>query len=131
MRVVTTEQFQEDYISNHPSFTGILIDYRKRKLWYRNGNIHREGGPAVIYLNGTKEWYQNGLRHREGGPAIERADGVKAWYQNGLRHREDGPARELPDGRKRWWINGEPITEEEHGNWVRKKKLEAFLDGDN
>ena len=108
MRVVTTEQFQEDYISNHPSFTGILIDYRKRKLWYRNGNIHREGGPAVIYLNGTKEWYQNGLRHRE-----------------------DGPARELPDGRKRWWINGEPITEEEHGNWVRKKKLEAFLDGDN
>jgi len=108
MREVMIKQFHEDYISNHPSFTGILIDYRKIKLWYRNGK-----------------------RHREDGPAVEHADGSKAWYQNGKRHREDGPAVESPSGTKWWWLHGEMMTEEEHKRRVRKKKLEAFLDGDN
>jgi hypothetical protein len=27
------------------------------KLWYLNGKLHREDGPAIEYLNGYKEWY--------------------------------------------------------------------------
>src|SRR5690606_13282209 len=51
------------------------------KEWYKNGNRHREGGPAVEWANGDKEWYKNGNRHREGGPAVERANGDKEWYK--------------------------------------------------
>ena len=35
--------------------------------------------------NGTKEWWLNGELHREGGPAIEWANGNKVWYLNGVR----------------------------------------------
>lgn len=53
------------------------------KKWYRNGELHREEGPAVIYDNGKKEWWIHGKRHREDGPAIIFHDGVKFWYKNG------------------------------------------------
>ena len=36
-----------------------------------------------VYPDGTKMWYLNGQLHREDGPAIEYADGSKAWYLNG------------------------------------------------
>ena len=37
------------------------------KLWYLNGNRHREDGAAVEYANGTKEWRLNGekLTHQD------------------------------------------------------------------
>jgi hypothetical protein len=47
------------------------------KSWYRNGQCHREDGPAVEYANGDKEWYQNGKLRREDGPVIEDANGAK------------------------------------------------------
>ena len=53
------------------------------------------------------------FRHREDGPAIEWVDGTKVWYINGERHREDGPAIEDADGYKAWYINGEKLTEEQ------------------
>ena len=30
------------------------------KLWYLNGELHREDGPAIEYCNGDKYWYLNG-----------------------------------------------------------------------
>ena len=60
-----------------------------------------------------KEWYLNDELHREGGPAIEYYDGTKEWYLNGKQHREDGPAFEDPDGTKEWYLNGEEYTEKE------------------
>lgn len=36
----------------------------------KDGKLHRDNGPAVIWYTGIKEWYKNGLRHREDGPAI-------------------------------------------------------------
>jgi len=49
---------------------------------------------VIIYHSGTKSWYKNGQFHRENGPAKEWCDGFKEWYKNGKRHREDGPAIE-------------------------------------
>jgi hypothetical protein len=57
-------------------------------------------------------WYRNGQLHREDGPAIEWVDGSKEWWLNGKLHREDGPAIEYADGSKVWWLNGEKMTEE-------------------
>tara|TARA_B100000497_G_scaffold126984_1_gene167391 strand:- start:20 stop:787 length:768 start_codon:yes stop_codon:yes gene_type:complete len=32
---------------------------------------------------GDKYWYKNGDLHRDGAPAIEKADGTEVWYTNG------------------------------------------------
>lgn len=78
-----------------------------QKVWENpDGWVHREDGPAIERLDGTKKWYQNGALHREDGPAVEYADGTRLWYQNNLLHREDGPAVELAENEKRWYRNG-------------------------
>lgn len=78
---------------------------------YKNGEPHREDGPAFEHTNGDKYWYLNGKQHREDGPAIENTNGNKYWYLNGELHREDGPAIELAESYlgytvKKWSING-------------------------
>ena len=72
---------------------------------------------------GTKVWYLNGQRHREDGPAIEWPDGGKEWWLNGQRHREDGPAREFADGAKSWYLNGEELTEKEFNKSTQVQEL--------
>jgi len=83
------------------------------KSWWINGQRHREGGPAIEWANGTKCWFINDQHHREDGPAIEYADGDKCWYINNQRHREDGPAIEYASGPKEWYVNGKCLTEAE------------------
>ena len=87
-----------------------------RQEWYLNGKLHREDGPAYIRTDGAKQWWINGKRHREDGPAITRLDGMKFWYLNGRKHREDGPAVIRPNGRKEWYLNGDHCTFENYVN---------------
>ena len=75
------------------------------------GQLHRDGGPAVEWGDGTKIWYRDGNPHREDGPAVEYRDGTKEWYRHGKLHREGGPAIEYEDGRKEWWVDGKRMTE--------------------
>jgi hypothetical protein len=95
-----------EYIHEHPSFTGCLIDD-----------------------NGDMAWYLNGKMHREDGPAIESPVGSKAWYKNGLRHRENGPAIEYGYGAREWWLNGKQYEEKKHRIAVRQLKMK-LLDTD-
>jgi len=78
--------------------------------WQRDGQIHRDGGPALEGIDGTKMWYRNGLMHRDDGPAYEGADGTKQWWRDGKLHRDDGPAVERRDGHKEWWRDGKPVA---------------------
>ena len=48
-----------------------------------------------IYTNGDKVWYLNGKLHREDGPAIEWADGDKYWFLNSKHYFELDYYREL------------------------------------
>jgi len=32
------------------------------KIWYLNGKLHRENGPAIKYASGYKEWWLNGKK---------------------------------------------------------------------
>jgi len=82
------------------------FDGNSRFAWYKNGELHRESGPAVIYPNGSQYWYKNGELHRESGPAIIWPNGYQAWYKNGQLHREDGPAMIFSDGTQEWYKNG-------------------------
>jgi hypothetical protein len=52
-----------------------------------------------------REWYRNGQRHRDDGPALEEfydrpSDETsriskREWYRNAWSHRDDGPAIEV------------------------------------
>ena len=51
------------YINEHPNFTGCLINKDNIKAWYKDGKWHREDGPAMEYVNGSKYWYLNDVRY--------------------------------------------------------------------
>ena len=95
--------------------------FENRVAWYFEGNLHREGAPAVEWSDGTKEWYKNGLFHREDGPAIEYKDGDKHWFKNGNLHREDGPAIEFSNGNKSWWFEGKKLSKAEFDKAIKAK----------
>jgi len=101
-------------------------------LYYFGNRLHREDGPAAIYIDGSKEWWVHGNRHREDGPAIEQANGSKVWYQNGKRHREDGPAiiwddnSKWDDGAKEWWLNSKQISKEDFTSIEMVKRMNAW-----
>jgi hypothetical protein len=66
------------------NFTGIVIQQKKGKFWFKEGKYHREDGPAIELINGEKYWYKNGLYHREDGPAVEWRGEYKFWYLEGI-----------------------------------------------
>jgi hypothetical protein len=74
-----------------------------------------------VYANGDTVWYSNGHLHKEDGPAVDHASGYKAWMINGKRHRLDGPARIYPGGGTEWYLNGNYI------NVKSQKEFEQFL----
>jgi hypothetical protein len=43
----------------------VEVDTNGDKFWYKNGELHREDGPAVEYYDGTKKWYLNGFNYTE------------------------------------------------------------------
>ena len=67
----------------------------------------------VIDKDGNKHWYKEGEYHRDDGPAVENANGAKSWYKEGELHRDDGPAIEWANGDKEWYKEGKELTEEE------------------
>ena len=93
-------------------------DYKLiEKKWYKNGEKHREDGPARIryYENGNKdeeEWLKDNKTHREDGPAWilydpNRNNMEERWYLDNKIHREDGPAKikyyENGNKKEEWW----------------------------
>ena len=98
-----------------------------RITYYLNGKLHRENGPAVIFVDSDgrrcKEYWQHGKYHREDGPAIVYGRRYKEWLIEGKYHRENGPAIIMgegePDELREYWVNGEEVLDE---------KFQALLD---
>lgn len=44
------------------------------------GTPHNELGPAIVYLDGSREYYWHGERHRIDGPAVIKSDGTTRYY---------------------------------------------------
>jgi hypothetical protein len=89
------------------------VDQLGNKFWRLNGLLHREDGPAVEYINESKQWWLNGRLHRKEGPAFIYNDGGKYWYLNGLLHRADGPAVIYSNGNEEYWLNHVFLNQEE------------------
>lgn len=107
---------------------GPAVEYvdGSREEWYLNGERHRtpdaSGAHYPAYVtNEAQIWYVDGDKHRVGGPAIVHKSGAKEWFQNGLRHRDDGPAVEQYNGKKYYYINDEELTEQEFRERMQPK----------
>ena len=48
---------------------GWITDNFGNKRHYKNGQLLREDGPAMIWADGSQAWYRHGKCHREDGPA--------------------------------------------------------------
>ncbi len=49
------------YLNKIPAnYTGIFEWTNGTKNWFKNGELHREDGPARIYPDKDKEWHLNG-----------------------------------------------------------------------
>ena len=105
---------------------GYIINKYGDKHWYKEGQLHREDGPAIEDIDGDKEWYKEGNLHREDGPAIDYNNGDKYWYKDDERHREDGPAIELADGYKAYFYLGKHIICNSDEEYFKLLKLKAF-----
>lgn len=49
----------------------------------------------LVNWNGSKIWYMNGYLHRENGPAVERSNGYKSWWLNDICYSESDYWKEL------------------------------------
>lgn len=86
----------------------VISDQGKRRYFNDLGQLHKDGGPAIITTDGVR-WCQYDKLHREDGPAVVNINGYQAWWRRGIRHRDDGPAIVMSDGREFWYQNGKQV----------------------
>lgn len=93
------------------------IKTNREDLWYEDGRLHREDGPAITIFRLQDNtvaycaWYRHGFIHRENEPArifISDKGKIydKQWYKNGELHREDGPAVITSSGIEKYYLQG-------------------------
>jgi hypothetical protein len=89
-----------------------------------NDKYYHKDGSVLDYCEISK------VLHREDGPAIESVSGSKFWYVDGKLHRLDGPAIEYADGDRYWYIDGKYLTEKEFDNHpkVRHYRFQVLLE---
>ena len=97
---------------------GSYVDANGTVSWYKENQLHRTDGPAVMVKDGTAAWYENGLLHCEDAPAVVFPNGTQFWYRNGALHRSDGPAAEWANGSREWWVHGIKCSEIEFKKYV-------------
>lgn len=60
------------------------------KYWFKGKYekricYHREDGPAIESISGTKYWFKNGELHYDKGPAVVFANGDLEYWLNGIK----------------------------------------------
>jgi hypothetical protein len=103
-KIVSNDYITYSYNSNNNlhSFNDNPAVYSKDgkvKKWYKNGILHRDEGPADIFITNTSKrfsYYKDGEFHRIGAPAsIYIVDGIVCelvYYLNGKEHNPVGPS---------------------------------------
>ena len=97
----------------------IVIDKNGAKIYIKDNNIHRENKAAVIYKNYVIQFYYKGKLHRDKGPAciyIEGSYKTTLWYQHGLLHRNNKPAYIGDNGTMKWYQYGKLHNEKGPAN---------------
>ena len=83
------------------------MEYKMEQIevWDRNDIPEKYTGVALSLATESTMYYKEGKLHREDGPAIEFPDGGKHWFKDGNHHRVNGPAVEYSSGCKEWWVD--------------------------
>ena len=97
--------------------------------WYKHGKRHRDGDqPAWIKDDGKIQlWFQDGDLHRENGPAFISYN-QELYYRHNVQHREDGPAVIDRESKEvRWFYDG--IEQDNFDEWLEKhdKNTELYV----
>lgn len=95
---------------------GLHINESGDKSWYKDGEIHREDGPAIIWYDGDQWWFKAGKLHRDHGPAVIGRNNMNAWYKEGEKY--EPTAHELMV----WKIEEKEQTKTKHVNKHRTRK---------
>lgn len=92
-----------------------------------DGKPHRLFGPSYISTQHDVEiWYKDGVIHREDGPAI-RHKCNQVWIKDGLLHRLDGPAIIDLAGPKEFWIEGRKYSPKEYKKEIRRRHRKGLI----
>jgi len=124
MKSITIKNFAEI----PKNYTGHVKHTDGAQVWYKNGKLHREDGPAEIWVTGERFWYKNGklvdapkakketmksitVDYSSEIPKgytghVKYTDGTQEWLKDRQLHREDGPAVINLDGTQVWYKNG-------------------------
>jgi hypothetical protein len=91
------------------------------------GKRHRIYGPAYISYNyKIEEWYKDGELHRTGGPARTHKD--SCWYyEEGKLHRLDGPAVDAKGHPKEYWIGGQQWSPKNYKKEIERRKRKGLI----
>jgi hypothetical protein len=61
----------------------LSIDRHGSIRWYRDYKLNRDlDFPSAIWTSGHREWYKNGKLHRENGPAVIYEDSETEYWLN-------------------------------------------------
>lgn len=76
----------------HSELDGLLlpavVTARGGEVWYRHGLLHSwNDQPSYSQEDGSRFWHCDGVLHRDGGPAIIWSDGSSEWWTHGTRIR--------------------------------------------
>jgi hypothetical protein len=97
------------------------------KYLNKDGLLHKEDGPAIIWNDGSVEWFFDGRRHREDGPALILNNKSEFWYNRDRLHRMDGPSIIWNDGESSYYYFGEECTEKEYNEKILSYKLNLYM----
>jgi hypothetical protein len=104
-------KFQKDhYLEPKSNYTGVIISDNKDIAFYKDGGLHRENNPAIIYSSGSKMWALNDKMHRLDGPSFT-SKSTDLWHKDGVLHREDGPAMIIKEiNAQKYFIDGKELS---------------------
>jgi len=92
------------------------VDVKESYIIYKkNGEYHREDGPAVENIEGKVEYWIEGKRHRINGPSAIWPCGKIMYTQHGKLHNKNGPAlitKRETITEKTWYYKGKRIKTE-------------------
>ena len=127
--IYVTSAMPPEYVRGHiwPTWWGRPNGGEDIAYYNADKKLHRIYGPAYINEFYKYElWYRNGDLHREGGPAVKLRN-AEFWFQDDKLHRLDGPAIS-GDGRpKEYWIGGQKLSPKFYKLEIERRKRKGLI----
>ena len=106
-----------------------VVEYESlgKFVYNENKRFHSyDGKPSIVYKTGATQYHDNGKLHRKGGPAVSYPDGTARFYYKGhqiseLQHyiwNNEHIEPVLPKTEERYFIGYENVSKEEYLKYI-------------